>query len=80
MDLMLEGISKLPGFANVIEQAKVVTIFVYAHHTTLSMMRTYTKKKDIVRLGATRFATCFLTLQSLYEKKGQLKSMFNSDE
>uniref|UniRef100_A0A0D3B9M5 DUF659 domain-containing protein n=1 Tax=Brassica oleracea var. oleracea TaxID=109376 RepID=A0A0D3B9M5_BRAOL len=53
MDLMLEGISKLPGFANVIEQAKVVTIFVYAHHTTLSMMRTYTKKKDIVRLGAT---------------------------
>ena len=79
MDLMLEGISKLPGFAKVIEQAKAVTIFVYAHHTTLSMMRTYTKR-DIVRPGATRFATCFLTLQSLYEKKGQLKSMFNSDQ
>lgn len=62
-----------------IEQAKAVTIFVYAHHTTLSMMRTYTKR-DIVRPGATRFATCFLTLQSLYEKKGQLKSMFNSDQ
>ncbi|CAN6924660.1 unnamed protein product [Brassica oleracea] len=43
------------------------------------MMRTYTKR-DIVRPGATRFATCFLTLQSLYEKKGQLKSMFNSDQ
>lgn len=79
MDLMLEGISKLPGFAKVIEQAKAVTIFVYAHHTTLSMMRTYTKK-DIVRPGATRFATCFLTLQSLNEKKGQLKSMFYSDQ
>ncbi|CAN7012319.1 unnamed protein product [Brassica oleracea var. botrytis] len=76
---MLEGISKLSGFAKVIEQAKAVTIFVYAHHTTLSMMRTYTKR-DIVRPGATRFATCFLTLQSLYEKKGQLKSMFNSDQ
>ncbi|XP_013669321.1 uncharacterized protein LOC106373734 [Brassica napus] len=35
MDLMLEGISKLHGFAKVIEQAKAVTIFVYAHHTTL---------------------------------------------
>ncbi|CAN7057041.1 unnamed protein product [Brassica oleracea var. botrytis] len=79
MDLMLEGISKLPGFAKVIEQAKAITIFVYAHHTTLSMMRTYTKR-DIVRPGATRFATCFLTLQSLYEKKGQLKSIFNSDQ
>ena len=35
MDLMLEGISKLHGFAKVIEQAKAVTIFAYAHHTTL---------------------------------------------
>ncbi|RID52733.1 hypothetical protein BRARA_G00176, partial [Brassica rapa] len=48
--------------------------------TRLSMMRTYTKKKDIVRPGATRFATYFLTLQSIYEKKGQLKNIFNSDE
>ncbi|XP_013588957.1 PREDICTED: uncharacterized protein LOC106297221 [Brassica oleracea var. oleracea] len=80
LDLMLEAISKLPGIAKIIDQAKAVTIFVYAHHTTLSMMRTYTKKGDIVRPGATRFATCFLTLQSLYEKKAQLMSMFGSDE
>ncbi|CAN7104012.1 unnamed protein product [Brassica rapa subsp. narinosa] len=80
LDLMLEAISKLPGIAKIIDQAKAVTIFVYAHHTTLSMMRTYTKKRDIVRPGATRFATCFLTLQSLYEKKAQLMSMFGSDE
>ncbi|KAL0742659.1 hypothetical protein Bca4012_084172 [Brassica carinata] len=79
VDLMLEGISKLTGFAKVIEQAKKFTIFVYAHHTTLNMMRVYTKR-DIVRPGATRFATCFLTLNSLFEKKAQLRNMFNSDE
>ncbi|CAN7051196.1 uncharacterized protein LOC103829688 isoform X2 [Brassica rapa] len=79
VDLMLEGISKLPGFAKVIEQAKAVTIYIYAHHKTLNMMRAYTKR-DIVRPGATRFATCFLTLNSLYEKKAQLRNMFNSDE
>ncbi|XP_056865143.1 uncharacterized protein LOC108836353 isoform X2 [Raphanus sativus] len=79
VDLMLEGISKLSGFARIIDQAKALTIFIYAHHKTLSMMRAYIKR-DIVRPGATRFATCFLTLQSLYEKKAQLKSMFGSDE
>ncbi|CAN7105781.1 unnamed protein product [Brassica rapa subsp. narinosa] len=79
VDLMLEGISKLSGFARIIDQAKAVTIFIYAHHKTLSMMRAYAKR-DIVRPGATRFATCFLTLHSLYEKKAQLKNMFGSDE
>ncbi|CAN6869304.1 unnamed protein product [Brassica oleracea] len=80
IDLMLEGISKLPGIAKIIDQAKAVTIFIYAHHTTLSMMRTCTNNRDIVRPGATRFATCFLTMQSLYDKKAQLMSMFGSDE
>ncbi|XP_013617265.1 PREDICTED: uncharacterized protein LOC106323734 [Brassica oleracea var. oleracea] len=80
IDLMLEGISKLPGIAKIIDQAKAVTIFIYAHHTTLSMMRTCTNNRDIVRPGATRFATYFLTMQSLYDKKAQLMSMFGSDE
>ncbi|CAN6904891.1 unnamed protein product [Brassica oleracea] len=47
IDLMLEGISKLPGIAKIIDQAKAVTIFIYAHHTTLSMMRTCTNNRDI---------------------------------
>ncbi|CAF1839805.1 BnaC04g19660D [Brassica napus] len=53
LDLMLEGISKLQYFSKIIEQAKAVTIFVYAHHKTLSLMRFFTKNHDIVRPGAT---------------------------
>ncbi|ESQ50146.1 hypothetical protein EUTSA_v10002303mg, partial [Eutrema salsugineum] len=79
-DLMLEGVSMLPNFAKVISQAKAATVFIYAHDKTLSMMRAYTKKRDIIRPGATRFATCFLTLHSMYDKKAQLKAMFTSDE
>ncbi|KAI8535294.1 hypothetical protein RHMOL_Rhmol10G0162700 [Rhododendron molle] len=66
---MLEAIGKLPKFKGVIEKAKAFTIFIYAHHTTLALMRKATKKRDIVRPGMTRFATSFLTLQSLAEKK-----------
>ncbi|KAG7578885.1 Ribonuclease H-like superfamily [Arabidopsis thaliana x Arabidopsis arenosa] len=80
IDLMLEGVSKFPWFAKVISQAKALTVFLYVHHKTLSMMRAHTKKRDIVTPGATRFATCFFTLQSLHEKKSQLMSMFGSDE
>ncbi|KAI8554220.1 hypothetical protein RHMOL_Rhmol05G0081800 [Rhododendron molle] len=55
------------------------TIFVYAHHNTLAMMRKYKKRRDIVRPGVTRFATSFLTLQSLMEKKQELRAMFSSN-
>ncbi|KAJ1287784.1 hypothetical protein BS78_02G037200 [Paspalum vaginatum] len=74
------GIGKLKRFKSTLDQAKALTIFVYAHHNTLSLMRKYTKKRDIVRPGVTRFASSFLTLQSLYEKKSELRAMSQSDE
>ncbi|XP_052193854.1 uncharacterized protein LOC127802188, partial [Diospyros lotus] len=80
INLMLESIGKLPKYKKVIDQAKSFTIFIYAHHKTLSLMRSFTKKRDIVRLGVTRFASAFLTLQSLMEKKAQLRAMFTSSE
>lgn len=63
-----------------IDKAKSLTIFIYVHHKTLAMMRKYTMKRDIVRPGVTRFASAFLTFQSLFEKKEKLRLMFSSDE
>ncbi|XP_073030706.1 uncharacterized protein [Primulina eburnea] len=79
VNLMLESIGKLPRFKKIIDQAKSFTIFIYAHHKTLSLMRSFTKKRDIVRPGVIRFASNFLTLQSLIEKKSSLRAMFTSD-
>ncbi|KAL5790169.1 hypothetical protein ACOSQ2_005057 [Xanthoceras sorbifolium] len=79
INLMLESIGKLQKFKKTIEQAKNFTILIYAHHKTLSLMRSFTKKRDIVRPGVTRFASSFLTLQSMMEKKSQLKAMFCSE-
>ncbi|GKB29831.1 putative transcription factor/ chromatin remodeling BED-type(Zn) family protein [Tanacetum coccineum] len=78
INLMLEGIGALPRFKKILDQAKKLTIFIYSHHKTLAMMRDFTKRKDIVRPGVTRFASSFLTLQSLSEKKEQLRHMFSS--
>ncbi|KAL5764322.1 hypothetical protein ACOSP7_016678 [Xanthoceras sorbifolium] len=78
--LMLEGIGKIPKFKKTLDSAKAFTIFIYAHHKTLWLMRTYTKKGEIIRPGVTRFASAFLTLQSLVEKKESLRNMFTSTE
>ncbi|XP_031127519.1 uncharacterized protein LOC116029610 [Ipomoea triloba] len=80
INLMLQSIASLPRYKKVLDQAKSLTIFIYAHHKTLALMRTFTKKIDIVRPGVTRFASSFLTLQSLAEKKVELRAMFTSNE
>nr|XP_011458667.1 PREDICTED: uncharacterized protein LOC101299743 [Fragaria vesca subsp. vesca] len=80
LNLMLQGIGNQPRFKGVIEKAKAFTIYIYAHHKTLSLMRRFTKKKDIVRPRVTRFATAFLTLQSLMEKKSELRAMVARSE
>jgi hypothetical protein len=39
------------------------------------MHEIFTKKREIIRLGVTRFASQFLTLQSMAEKAGALRRM-----
>lgn len=80
VNLMLEGIGKLPRFKSAIDKARALTIFIYSHHSTLSLMRRMTKKSEIVRPGVTRFASNYLTMQSLVEKKEQLRLMFASED
>ncbi|KAL5866126.1 hypothetical protein ACOSQ3_003640 [Xanthoceras sorbifolium] len=76
---MLESIGKFQKFKKTIEQSKNFTIFIYTHHKTLSLIKSFTKKRDIVRPGVTRFASSFLILQNMMEKKSQLKTMFCSE-
>ncbi|XP_020272531.1 uncharacterized protein LOC109847711 [Asparagus officinalis] len=80
VDLMLESIRKLSLFKGAIEKARTLTVFIYSYHKTLSMMHRICDKRDIVRPEVTRFATKFLTLRSLLEKKGKLRYMFSDEE
>jgi hypothetical protein len=79
LDLMLEDIGKLKYFKKTIAQAKRVTTFIYRNERILSAMREQRGGMDLVRPGATRFATCFLTLKSLHKHRYPLKGLFLSD-
>ena len=78
LDLMLEDIGNLKEFKKPIARARHVTTFIYRHGRVLSAMREKTGGADIVRAAATRFATSFLTLKSMYKHKDELKSLFVS--
>ncbi|CAN1124778.1 hypothetical protein LINPERPRIM_LOCUS31286 [Linum perenne] len=79
-DLMLEDFDKnLKVHKSTIEKGRKITNFIYASTILISMLREFTTGHDLVRPGATRFATTYLTLACLSEHKGALMTMFSSD-
>ncbi|CAL9127726.1 unnamed protein product [Musa textilis] len=75
---MLEDIRKILDIKKTLERAIFIVGFLYNHTGALSMMREFTGNKELVRYGITRFATSFLTLQSVHRQKHNLRNMFTS--
>ena len=80
IDLMLEDMGKLPWIKEVIESARSVTKYIYNHTYVLSLMRRFTENKELMRPAITRFATSFISLQSMHKVMMELQRMFFSDE
>ncbi|XP_042485608.1 uncharacterized protein LOC122065818 [Macadamia integrifolia] len=80
LDLMLEDIGKLKAYKRTTEREKTITIFIYRHYKLADVLRKKTNWIDLVMSGVIRFATSFLTLQSLYKHRDALKQLFVSDD
>ena len=76
---MFEDIGKRESVIDLITIARKITNFIYNHGWLLTTMRKVCGG-DIVRLGATRFATNYIALASLLKKRADLKKIFISDE
>ncbi|XP_062103352.1 uncharacterized protein LOC133814403 [Humulus lupulus] len=79
IDLMLEKIGELPQHKNAFLKARRVSNFIHNHQWVLSLTRKFAKK-DILQPAVTRFATAFLTLESMHQLKQPLQMMFVSKE
>ncbi|XP_025980022.1 uncharacterized protein [Glycine max] len=77
---VLADIGKLPLIKNTIRRAINLVGFIYAHSSTLSLLRDFTNKRELVRHAITRFATSYLTLERLHKEKANIRKMFTSDE
>ena len=79
IDLMFEDIAKRATVSELITNARKITNFIYNHGWLVAKVRKVCGG-DIVRLGATRFATNYIALESLLKKRVDLKKIFISDE
>ncbi|KAI0488470.1 hypothetical protein KFK09_028303 [Dendrobium nobile] len=77
IDLILEDLGDLPQHKSALSRAKKITKFIYNHSWVLSLMTKFSKK-EIICSATTRFATSYLTLQSLMEVRQPLELMFTS--
>nr|GEV17807.1 SCAN domain-containing protein [Tanacetum cinerariifolium]GEV20950.1 SCAN domain-containing protein [Tanacetum cinerariifolium] len=70
IDLMLEDIEKkIEEHKVTIEKMRKVVSFIYNRTRLICLLKEFSKGKELLRPGATRFATSYLTLCQLYELK-----------
>ena len=79
IDLMFEDIGKRDSVAQLIENDRKITNFIYNHGWLLAKMRQVCGG-DIVHPEVTRFATNYISLDSLLKKMVDLKKIFISNE
>ncbi|ERM94513.1 hypothetical protein AMTR_s00010p00263590 [Amborella trichopoda] len=73
MDLMLEEIGEIKIVKETLQEATLVSRFIYNHSTILFLLREQSKKKEIIRPAITRFATDYLVVDSIQESEGAIK-------
>ncbi|XP_064939513.1 uncharacterized protein LOC135593424 [Musa acuminata AAA Group] len=79
IDLMLKDIGELDTVKKCVARAQSITKFIYNHHWVHALMQKYVNG-EILRPGITRFATNFIALKSLQQKRHGLKAMASSQE
>ncbi|RVX04504.1 hypothetical protein CK203_023506 [Vitis vinifera] len=78
LNLIFKDIDKMDYVAKLVRRALKVIIFVYNHVALLSWLRKRDGWTEILRPGATRFATTFIALKSLHDHKHDLQALVTS--
>jgi hypothetical protein len=63
-----------------IAKGRRITSYIYSRTILISMLRHFTKGRDLIRLAATQFAIVYLTLECLNDHKMLLMTMFTSKQ
>ena len=80
IDLMLEHIGSVKSIKETLDDAKMITSFIYNSLKVVNLMKLYTKDRDLLRPGITRFATEFISIESLIRYEQDLKRMCTTTE
>ncbi|PKU77311.1 hypothetical protein MA16_Dca016878 [Dendrobium catenatum] len=78
MNLILKDIGSMPLIEDLAKKASKLTFFCYNHIFILAWLKKRPGWKEIVRPGATRFPTTFITLKSVHEHHHDLQALITS--
>ncbi|XP_073063748.1 uncharacterized protein [Primulina eburnea] len=80
LDLILEDVGKMEKVKKCIEKAKQITSFIYNSDKLVNLMKTFTNDRELLRPEITRFATEFISIESLVRHTSDLKRLCTSAE
>ena len=80
IDLILEDIGSMKQIKETLDQAKMITGFIYNSLKVVNLMNVFTKDRDLLRPRITRFANEFISLESLISYEADLKRMCITNE
>ncbi|XP_050259849.1 uncharacterized protein LOC126704904 [Quercus robur] len=78
MNLVLQDMGDMSHVDSLKKRASKVTVFIYNHVALIAWLRNKPGWTDIVRPGATRFATTFLSFGSIHVHKHDLQALVTS--
>ena len=77
---MYEDIASMNQIKETLDQAKMITRFIYNSLKVVNLMKVFTKDRNLLRLGITGFTTEFISLESLTRYEADLKRMCTINE
>ncbi|XP_010914773.3 uncharacterized protein [Elaeis guineensis] len=81
IDQILEDFVKIKWVRECIDKGQKIVKFIYNRIWLLNLMKKeFTAGKELLRPAVTKFATSFLTLQSLLDHRAALRRMFQSNK
>ena len=70
---MLEDIGSVKSVKKILDDTKMITSFIYNKLKVVNLMKVFPRNEDLLRPGITRFATEFISIESLIRYEQDLK-------
>lgn len=80
LNLILEEFTKIDWISRCILQAQTISKLIYNNASLLDLMKSYSGGQELIRTGATKSVSTFLSLQTMLKLRTRLKHMFHSPE
>lgn len=78
--LLKDMFDEIPWIGQIIDHAELILKYMYHNDVVLSLMRQYTKDKELKHPSMSKFASKYQMLHSIFDNKNELQQLIASEE